>query len=111
MSFDLTNKVALVTGGSGVLGQAICKGLAQAGAKVVVLARTESKTADVVQSIVDSGGEALGVSADVLDKDSLLAARKIIQEHNGEIDVQSAPGKGAIFTLRFPIDPKAHDQT
>ena len=49
--FDLTGKVALVTGGNGGLGLAMAKGLAQAGAGIVVAARDEKKTAQALSEI------------------------------------------------------------
>ena len=57
--FDLTGKVALVTGGNGGLGLAMAKGLAQAGAGIVVAARNEQKTAQALAEI-----RALGVAAE-----------------------------------------------
>ncbi|SFE21542.1 hypothetical protein SAMN05216238_11044 [Lentibacillus persicus] len=68
---DLNDKVAVVTGGSGVLGSVFAKALAKAGAKVAVLARTKDKINTVVNDITSDGGEAIGYSVDVLDKTSL----------------------------------------
>jgi NAD(P)-dependent dehydrogenase (short-subunit alcohol dehydrogenase family) len=65
--FDLTRKVAVVTGGSGVLGGAMCRGLAQAGTTVVILARTEAKVQALADEIQQAGGKALAVCGNVLD--------------------------------------------
>jgi len=69
--FGLNGKVAIVTGGTGVLGTSFCVGLAKAGAKVGVLGRTESKALNIVSRIKKEGGEAIPLVADVLDKISV----------------------------------------
>ena len=63
--FDLTGKVALVTGGNGGLGLAMAKGLAHAGASIVVAARNERKTAQALSEIRALGAQAEGVAVDV----------------------------------------------
>lgn len=85
--FDLTGKVAVVTGGTGALGGAMCKGLAAAGAKVAVIARTEANAVGIADEIVAAGGDALGVSADVLDKATLEAALATVKEKYGTVDI------------------------
>lgn len=85
--FGLKNKVAVVTGGTGVLGQSLCIGLSQAGAKVVVLGRRKEAADELVDKIVKSGGEALGISADVLKEVELTEARKKIISKFGSIDI------------------------
>ncbi|MFN8531533.1 MAG: SDR family oxidoreductase [Anaerolineae bacterium] len=85
--FDLTDRVAVITGGSGVLGSALSRGLAAAGASVVVLARTENKVAALADSINAAGGKALAVTADVLDKPGLETAAQQIMARYGHIDI------------------------
>ena len=84
---DLTDKVAVVTGGTGVLGGQFVDALAACGAKVAVLGRkleaTEKKAAEVRQN----GGIAIGVAADVVDKESLKAAHNVILEKFGPVDI------------------------
>ena len=63
--FDLTGKVALVTGGNGGLGLAMAKGLAQAGAGIVVAARDQRKTAQALSEIRALGVPAEGVTVDL----------------------------------------------
>ncbi len=86
-SFDLTGKVAVVTGATGVLCSAICRGLRQAGAKVVVIARNTDKIAALVEDLEQGGGQALGISADVLDKTALEAAAAQVVATYGQVDI------------------------
>lgn len=85
--FDLSGKVAIVTGGNGVLGGAMSEGLANAGAKVGVLGRTEETVQQQVDKINQSGGEALSLIADVLQKDDLKKVRTQVEEKWGQIDI------------------------
>lgn len=78
---DLQDKVAVVTGGSGVLGSVMSKALAAAGAKVVVLARNKEKIEQLVSGMREEGGTAFGYSVDVLNKEALEELHaKIFQE-------------------------------
>jgi len=63
--FDLTGRVAIVTGGNGGIGKGMALALAQAGANVVIAARNEAKTAHAVKEIEALGARAIGVKADV----------------------------------------------
>ena len=87
MSFDLTGKVAVVTGGTGVLGGALARGLAAAGAKVGVLGRRTAKAEAVAESIRAAGGEALALTADVLDRGQLEGVREQLLETYGRLDI------------------------
>ncbi|MBJ7881652.1 SDR family oxidoreductase [Gelidibacter salicanalis] len=84
---NYNHKVAVITGGSGVIGFAIAKGLALEGVKVVILGRTQETIASKVKQIEDVGGIALGISADVLSKTSLEGAKTKIIETFGKIDI------------------------
>ncbi len=85
--FDLSGKVVVVTGATGVLCRAICLGLSAAGAVVVVLARNEDKIAALTQRLCQNGGQAMGVSANVLDKASLAAAARRVLDTYGHVDI------------------------
>lgn len=85
--FDLTNKVAVVTGGTGVLGSAMAEGLAEAGAKVAILGRRENIAEKVAQRIRNAGFEAMALPADVLDINSLKAAREKLLDTYGACDI------------------------
>lgn len=85
--FDLTGRVAVVTGGSGVLGAAMCRGLASAGAHVVILARRAEQTQALADELKAAGGKAIGLSADVLDKPALEAASAQVMAEFGRVDI------------------------
>lgn len=85
--FSLTAKVAIVTGGTGVLGSAMCKALARAGASVIILGRRKDAADQLAKEIIESGGNALGISADVLNKEQLITARENILKKFGRIDI------------------------
>lgn len=85
--FTLKSKVAVVTGGTGVLGSAMCKALANAGAAVVILGRRKEAADKLAQEIVTKGGNAIGISADVLNKEQLITARENILKKFGRIDI------------------------
>jgi NAD(P)-dependent dehydrogenase (short-subunit alcohol dehydrogenase family) len=85
--FDLTGKVAVVTGATGVLCSAICHGLADAHATVVVLARNQEKIDALVSALQAKGAQALGISVDVVDKPGLQTAVKQVVEQYGHIDI------------------------
>lgn len=84
---DLSNKTAVVTGGGGVLCSGFAKAIAQCGAKVAILDLREENAKKVADEIVKNGGEAIGISANVLEKDSLVSAKKIINEKFGTVDI------------------------
>jgi NAD(P)-dependent dehydrogenase (short-subunit alcohol dehydrogenase family) len=85
--FGLKSKVAIVTGGTGVLGSEMCISLAKAGASVVVLGRRKEAGEEIVKKIRASGGKALVVSADVLKENELQEAKKITLDTFGAIDI------------------------
>ncbi|MDE6046571.1 MAG: SDR family NAD(P)-dependent oxidoreductase, partial [Alistipes sp.] len=70
--FDITGRVAVITGGAGILGRAICLYLARQGAKVVILDRDEKAGGELVAAIRKEGGEALFLTTDVLNREVLV---------------------------------------
>jgi len=84
--FGLDGKVIVVTGGSGALGSAMAHGLAQAGARVVLLGRTASKLGATAMMIAMEGGECSAVPADVLDVDGLKRALDTVLKRYGRVD-------------------------
>ena len=87
MKPDLTGKVAVVTGGAGVLCREFAKALALCGAKVAILNRTVSKAEDVVAEIRAMGGEAMAVGVNVTDKASVEAAHEAVLAAYGKCDI------------------------
>lgn len=85
--FDLKNKVAVVTGGNGVLGGAIAKGFAQNGVKVGILGRSKETVNKQVETINAEGGEAFSLVCDVLDEAKLKEIRDFILREYGRIDI------------------------
>lgn len=85
-----------------MLGNTMCRALAKAGASVVILGRRKAVADTLAKEIIQSGGNAFGVSADVLDEKQLVEARKLILEKFGTIDilVNAAGGNlpGAVVT-------------
>lgn len=69
--FDLTGKVALITGASRGIGRAIAEHMARHGATVIVCSRTQSECDEVAHAINAAGGRALAMAADVGKKDQL----------------------------------------
>ena len=80
-------KVAVVTGGGGILCRTMCLALAQLGAKVAVLDLSAEAAQRVADEIRANGGEAIAISADVLDRHSLDTARQIVLDRFGRVDI------------------------
>lgn len=85
--FDLTGKVAVVTGGTGILGRAICMGLAQQGATVMILGRNAAHGEAIKQEITAAGNKADFFEADVLNLESLKSVRASILDTYQHIDI------------------------
>ena len=75
---ELAGKVAVVTGGGGVLCGSMAKALAEQGAKVAVLDLRIEAAEEVATEIRAAGGTAIGVACNVLDKDSITAAEATV---------------------------------
>ena len=84
VSFDVQGKVAVVTGGAGVLCAAMCRALAEAGAKVAVL-DLRPEAAEALSAELGNG--ALGLGCNVLDKISVEAAAQLVLEHFTRVDI------------------------
>ena len=84
---DLKDKVAVVTGGGGAIGGVMAEALAACGAKVAIVDHKQENADRVAEKIRESGGEAMGVCANVLEKESLLAAREQIDKAYGKADI------------------------
>ncbi len=85
--FDLGGRVALVTGGNGGIGRGIALGLAQAGAEIVIAARNEAKSAEVVEELRQVGRRGVAVACDVQDRSQIEAAVQTAEREFGRLDI------------------------
>ncbi|MGG5485522.1 SDR family oxidoreductase [Gaetbulibacter sp. PBL-D1] len=83
--FDIKDKVIVITGGYGVLGSSIAEHMINSGAKVVILGRNEFKAKDFAKAL--SSTHAIGLKADVLDKENLISVKDSIIKTWKQIDV------------------------
>ncbi|AGE22447.1 D-mannonate oxidoreductase [Geobacillus stearothermophilus] len=84
---SLKGKVAVVTGGGGVLCSCMAKELARQGMKVAILNRTLEKAERIKNEIEERGGEALAISCDVLDVERVKQAAEMVADVYGPCDV------------------------
>ena len=85
---DLSNKVAVITGGSGALGRVMARTLAAAGADIAICYYRDKDTAHHLQDeITAKGREAIAVQADVTNQDSINAMREAVLEKLGTADI------------------------
>lgn len=84
---NLDGKVVVITGGAGVLCGVFASALSACGAKVAILDLKEDAAAGKAREINDAGGTAMGVSADVLDAESLRAAAERVRKEFGKCDI------------------------
>jgi 2-deoxy-D-gluconate 3-dehydrogenase len=86
--FSLKGKVAIVTGGNGGIGRGIARGFASAGSTVVIAARNEAKSADVVREIQkEFGGQVLGIRANIAKEDEVRFLVQQVLSTLGSIDI------------------------
>ena len=85
--FDLTGRVALVTGASRGIGEAIAKAYAQQGARVVVSSRKQEACDEVAQEIVAAGGEAVALACHIGDMEALNRLFAEVERRFGRLDV------------------------
>jgi len=100
-SFDLTGKVAVVTGGGQGIGEGIAKVYAESGAAVVVAARHVDRVQRVADEITASGGRAIAVPTDVTDRDALVALADAATAEFGGLDIWVNNAGGS--TVRSPL--------
>lgn len=86
-NINLENKVVVITGGGGVLCSVFAEALAECGAKIAVLDLNKDNADKTANKINSSGGTAIGVKANVLEKESLEEAKRAIIEGLGSCDI------------------------
>ena len=85
--FQLAGKVALVTGGNGGIGLAMARGLAQAGAKVVITGRDAAKSAAAVKALIADGLQADAIEADVTEEAAVKSLFETVLRRHGALHV------------------------
>ncbi len=85
--FDLSGRVAIVTGGNGGIGLGMARGLAEAGAAVAIVGRNAAKSDAAVAELMQRGGKAISVVADVTDKAAVAAMVERVKNEFGRIDI------------------------
>ncbi|MBN9596752.1 MAG: glucose 1-dehydrogenase [Afipia sp.] len=85
--FDLTGKVAIITGGNGGIGLGMARGLARAGASIVIAGRNKDKSKEAVRDVEALGAEALAISVNVTDTSSVAAMVEATLKQFGRIDI------------------------
>lgn len=84
---QINGKVALVTGGGGVIGRGVCIALAKAGAKVAISGRNLNLIEETVRIIRDAGGEAIPVKLDVTSEDDWQSAIDFTLTHFNKLNI------------------------
>jgi NAD(P)-dependent dehydrogenase (short-subunit alcohol dehydrogenase family) len=85
--FGLDGQIAVVIGGTGVLGGALCEGLAQAGALAVVAGRSQERGEERVRQVEALGGQAAFHAVDVASRESLRQLRDSVVNDHGRVDI------------------------
>ena len=85
--FDLTGKVAIITGGNGGIGFGMAKGLARAGAAIAVVGRNAEKSADAVKHLQDLGANAAAFSCDITHSEQVTEMVTTVKQTYGRIDI------------------------
>jgi 2-dehydro-3-deoxy-D-gluconate 5-dehydrogenase len=105
--FDLKGRVAIVTGGNGGIGLGMARGLASAGARVVIAARNTGKSRSAVEDLAAHGGEAVAVEADVADEHAVARLFAATQERWARVDILV---NNAGINVRKPVHELALDE-
>jgi NAD(P)-dependent dehydrogenase (short-subunit alcohol dehydrogenase family) len=112
-TFDLSGKVAVVTGGAGILGQHFCSGLADFGAQVAVVDVDEGKASELAGELTKIFAvRCLGVGCDVVESESISAMLARVELELGPVDIlhNNAATKGSSLNSFFaPVEQFAAD--
>lgn len=113
--WGLKGRVAVVTGGCGVLGGALASGLSEAGATVAILDLRREPAEQKAEEIRRSGGDALAVGTDVLDEGQIRSARDEVLRARGRVDILVNAAGGNVARAKnegppFEVPIDAFDQ-
>ena len=115
-TFELRERVAVVTGGYGVIGSAIAHGLARTGARIAIIGRHADVAQREAEAIAREGAQALGVGADVLERGQVQRACERVVGEWGRIDILvnaaggNVPGARSDTVSVFTIRPEAFEE-
>ena len=85
--FDLSGKVAIVTGGNGGIGLGMARGLAEAGADIAIVGRNEAKSNAAVAELKQQASKAISIVVDVTDKAAVAAMVELVVRELGRVDI------------------------
>jgi len=107
--FKVANKVVVITGGSGILGTEMARGLLCAGAKVVLLARNTENLKKKVAFLKKSGSSVIGLQCDVTIEKNLRSVNETILKRFGRIDVLINAAGGNVAGATIGLDQSVFD--
>lgn len=107
--FDIKDRIAIITGGGGVIGGDLARGLVSAGAKVILLGRTESSLKKRVDILKTPENEIIAFQCDVLDRDRLKTVNDEILNRYGRIDILINAAGGNMPGATIGVDQNVFD--
>ena len=87
MSQELDGQVAIVTGGGRGIGRSIAIAFAEAGAKLVLVSRTQSQLDEAAGAVRDAGGDTITIATDVTDRAAVSAMADQVKQAQGRVDI------------------------
>lgn len=107
--FNVKNKVAVITGGSGVLGGEIAQGLLSAGAKVIILGTNENKLNQKLNSLKTISKDITGLKCNVLDEENIRNINRQVLNKYQHIDILVNAAGGHVTNAVIGIDQSIFD--